>query len=161
MISVLMGDLFLEHAAGLFPNGLAAAFYKSPTTTSMAGKLMLTRYDRFLIVGLVAIALLSLLVIRYRARGVDTVVVQVDGKKVFRAPLTDDAHLSADGPLGKTHIEIKEGRVRVIDSPCRRKTCVHTGWIDKAYQTIVCMPNRVVIHLIGGDDSDRIDGITG
>ena len=99
--------------------------------------------------------------IRYRARGVDTVVVQVDGKEVFRASLADDGHLSADGPLGKTEIEVKDGRVRVIDSPCRRKTCVHTGWIDKAYQTIICMPNRVVIHLTGGGDGGRIDGITG
>ena len=122
---------------------------------------MLTRYDRFLIAGLVVIALLGLVVIRYRAGGVDTVVVQVDVKEVFRAPLTGDGRLSADGPLGKTEIEIKGGRVRVIDSPCRRKTCVHTGWIDKAYQTIVCMPNRVVIRLTGSGDNDRIDGITG
>ena len=122
---------------------------------------MLTRYDRFLIAGLVVIALLALVVIRYRAGGVDTVLVRVDGKEVFQAPLSDDRRLSVDGPLGKTEIEIKDGRVRVVDSPCRRKTCVHAGWIDKAYQTIVCMPNRVVIRLTGGGDSDGIDGITG
>ncbi len=123
--------------------------------------LMLTRYDAFLIAGLIVIALLGLVAVRYMAGGVDTVVVQADGKEVFRVPLADDGRLSADGPRGKTEIEIKDGRVRVIDSPCRRKTCVHTGWIDKAYQTIVCMPNRVVIRLTGSSDSDGIDGITG
>ncbi len=121
---------------------------------------MLTRYDRLLIAGLLVLALLGLGVIRFRAGGSDTVVVQVDGQEVFRSSLADDRRFSVDGPLGKTEVEIRDRRVRVIDSPCRRKTCVHTGWIHRPYQTIICMPNRVVISLIGGRDSDEIDGIT-
>ncbi len=122
---------------------------------------MFTRYDILLIVGLLAVALLALGVIRYRAGAVDTVVVQVDGEEVVQAPLADDKRFSVDGPLGKTEVEIKDGRARVTDSPCDRKICVHTGWIHKAYQTIICMPNHVVIRLTGKSDSNELDGITG
>jgi len=58
-------------------------------------------------------------------------------------------------------IEVKDKRVRVINPPCKRKICAQTGWIDKPYQTIICVPNRVVIDLLGGEDDDELDGITG
>lgn len=122
---------------------------------------MLTRYDTFLIIGLLVVALLGLGIFRYRAGGTDTVVVQVDGEEVIRAPLTEDRRLSVDGPLGRTEIEIKDKRVRVVDSPCRRKICVHTGWIHRPYQTIICAPNRVVISLIGSKHKGELDGVTG
>ncbi len=122
---------------------------------------MPTRYDILLIAGLLAVALLGLGVIKYRTGGTDTVVIRVDGKEVIRAPLAKDQHFSVDGPLGKMEIEVKDKRVRVINSPCKRKICVQTGWIDKPYQTIICAPNRVVIDLLGGEDDDKLDGITG
>ena len=122
---------------------------------------MFTRYDIMVIVGLLAVALLALGVIKYGAGVVDTVVVQVDGKEAVQAPLADDKRFSVEGPLGKTEVEIRDRRVRVTDSPCARKICVHTGWIDKPYQTIICVPNRVVIRLTGKGDNNQIDGITG
>jgi len=92
--------------------------------------------------------------------GTDTVVVQVDGEEVMRASLGEDQRFSVDGPLGSTEIEIEDNRVRVADSPCRKKICVDTDWIDKPYQTIVCAPNRVVIRLISSNGEEELDGIT-
>jgi hypothetical protein len=122
---------------------------------------MLTRYDTFLIVGLLVVALLGLSIGRYKADGTHTVVVKVDGEEMVRASLAEDQRLSVNGPLGRTEIEIKGKRVRVVDSPCRRKICVHTGWIHKSYQTIICAPNRVVIVLIDSKDKGELDGVTG
>ncbi len=122
--------------------------------------LSLTRSDILLIVGLLAVAILGLGVVRYMSGGVDTVLVQVDGREVIRARLSEDRRFSADGPLGSTEIEIKDNRVRVVASPCRKKICVNTGWIDKPYQTIVCAPNRVVIRLLKSNGEDGLDGIT-
>ena len=122
---------------------------------------MPTRYDIFLIAGLLATALLGLGIIKYRTGGTDTVVIRVDGKEVIRAPLAEDQRFFVDGPLGKTEIEVRDRRVRVINPPCKRKICAQTGWIDKPYQTIICVPNRVVIELLGGAGKDELDGITG
>jgi len=121
---------------------------------------MFTRYDILLIVGLLVAGLVTLGVMRYGADAVDTMVIKVDGEEVIRAPLSDDGRFSVEGPLGEMEIEIKDGRVRVIDSPCGRKICVQTGWIHKSYQTIICMPNHVAIDLTGKSNSE-LDGITG
>lgn len=123
--------------------------------------LRLTRYDKLLIIGLLAVALLCLGIVRYGVGRTDTVVVQVDGEEVIRASLVEDRRFWVDGPLGKTEIEIKGKRVRVVDSPCDKKICVRTGWIDKPYQTIICVPNRIVVRLLGSGDKDKLDGITG
>lgn len=76
-------------------------------------------------------------------------------------PIEKDRVLSVDGPQGKTTIEIKQQKVRVKDSPCRKKLCVKQGWTERG--VIVCLPNKVVITI--GNDNDEIntvvDAITG
>ncbi len=46
-------------------------------------------------------------------------------------------------------IQVKSGAIRVKNSTCKRKICVHTGWISKDGQSIVCVPNRVIIYTEG------------
>jgi len=48
---------------------------------------------------------------------------------------------------GKMHIEVKDGKVRVLDSDCPQQTCVKTGWIQYSGRSIVCIPNQVLIEL--------------
>ena len=48
---------------------------------------------------------------------------------------------SVAGELGETTFEIKDGRVRIVDSPCPNKTCVAQGW----HNPLVCLPNKVMI----------------
>ena len=49
------------------------------------------------------------------------------------------------GELGPTSFEIKNGRVRIIDSPCPNKTCISQGW----HNPLVCLPNKVMITVEG------------
>lgn len=30
---------------------------------------------------------------------------------------------------------------------CPRKICSETGWIDKQYQNIVCLPNKILVKI--------------
>ena len=45
------------------------------------------------------------------------------------------------GSIGETTFEIKNGKARIIDSPCPNKICVHQGWDSP----LVCLPNNVII----------------
>jgi len=66
----------------------------------------------------------------------------------------------AHGALGTTTIEIKGKRVRVIDSPCSQKLCVKMGWKNKNGETIVCVPNKVVIKIVNTLEHQDVDTIT-
>ena len=87
-------------------------------------------------------------------------VIQARGKEVMRIPLNDNREINAEGVLGITRIEIKDKQARIIESPCKNKICVETGWIQKSHQHVICAPNQVVIRLEGGRNKEKIDGIT-
>ena len=58
---------------------------------------------------------------------------------------TSNGMYTVAGELGETTFEIKDGRVRIIDSPCPNKTCVAQGW----HNPLVCLPNKVMISVEG------------
>ena len=54
-----------------------------------------------------------------------------------------DGIYKVQGTIGITTFEIKKGQIRIIDSPCPNKICVHQGWDSP----LVCLPNNVIISL--------------
>jgi hypothetical protein len=84
------------------------------------------------------------------------VVVEASGTR-FRYPLAQDRVERVAGPLGDTVVEIRGGRVRVIDSPCPDKLCVAAGEVTRQGQFVACLPNRVSVSPEGRDETG-VDG---
>jgi hypothetical protein len=68
-----------------------------------------------------------------------------------RVDLSTDATLQVRGRLGDSHVEVRGGQVRFLDSPCVGRYCVHAGWLSRAGQVAACLPNGIVIELVGAD----------
>lgn len=51
-------------------------------------------------------------------------------------------------------VSVENGSVRVTQSSCPGGDCMHTGAISRAGQSIVCMPGRVVVKIIGEESAD-------
>ena len=67
--------------------------------------------------------------------------------------LNQDRLIDVTGPLGVSKIEIKQGKVRFLSSPCANQYCVHQGWLHHAGQAAICLPNRVSLELLGTQKS--------
>ena len=105
--------------------------------------------DIILIASLLIAGLVLLLVMRPSSENGSTAVVQVDGVIVARFPLSEDGvHVLTDG---LNTIEIKDGKVRMMEAKCPNLQCVHQGWISRSYQSIVCLPNKVIVTIEGDD----------
>lgn len=63
--------------------------------------------------------------------------------------LNQTRELHIHGPLGDSHISIAQGKVRFSQSPCTNQYCVHQGWLHRAGQVAICIPNQVSLQLIG------------
>lgn len=63
--------------------------------------------------------------------------------------LNQARELYIHGPLGESHISIHQGKVRFKQSPCTNQYCVHQGWLERAGQVAICLPNQISIQLIG------------
>ena len=51
------------------------------------------------------------------------------------------------------HLIIKDGRVDMIEANCPDQICVKHKTISKNRETIVCLPNKVVVEIVGGEDA--------
>ncbi len=80
------------------------------------------------------------------------------GNQEWVLPLHSESNLTVEGPLGETLIEIRDGKIRVVDSPCPEKICIKTGAISKPGQWIACLPNKVFISI--GGSKEEIDAFS-
>ena len=73
-------------------------------------------------------------------------------------PLDSDATFAVSGLLGDTIISIEDGSVSITESPCKNKICIATGILAHAGDWAACLPNGVMVHVLG-DSEDDIDAV--
>jgi hypothetical protein len=86
----------------------------------------------------------------------EKVIISVDKINDFVYPLNQNREITVNGKLGEAKVVIRDGRVRILDSPCPLKICENKGWISKKGDCIICVPNRIVIRIEG----KKYDAIT-
>ena len=53
---------------------------------------------------------------------------------------------------------IEDGQVDMIEADCPDQICVEHISISKNKETIVCLPNKVIVEIVGGEDTE-IDAV--
>ena len=51
-------------------------------------------------------------------------------------------------------IEVRNGEIGVIEASCPDKVCINMGFISDGLLPVTCLPNKVIIKIIGGDEND-------
>ncbi len=121
-----------------------------------------------LLAGLViaaALALWGLSGLRENNSSGRLVAVIKSGGRIIEEVCLDDEKEARQIPIDKDFrqiILVQPGRIRYLESDCPRKYCVSSGWLDKAGDFAVCIPNRtmVVLQRRGGNNEEDIDGIS-
>lgn len=89
--------------------------------------------------------------------------VTVDGNSVLKIELTADMEPS-EVPIENgfdTVLEVNDGEVWIKSSECEDQVCVHSGKISNKGASIVCLPAKTVVKIVGEQsDEAKIDGIT-
>ena len=109
----------------------------------------ITRGDKILIAVLFALNIFLFAQVDLGNRAGSWVVIEVDHQEVERLPLSENRVVHVTGPIGETQVEIKAGKVRVVKSPCSKKLCIKAGYIQYADRFAACLPNRVVVRVLG------------
>ncbi len=88
-----------------------------------------------------------------------TVVVTVDGKEYGRYDLAKEQKVPIYNDQGEVTntLLIRDHKADMIDADCRDLLCVKQKAIDRSGETIVCLPNRVVVS-VENDSQDALDG---
>lgn len=122
----------------------------------------MTKGDKLLIVFVVILSFLSMGYINRQAlsNASKYVSIQVNGKEIKRI-IFDKKIIGTTIPIeteyGYNLVEIDDEKVRVIEADCPDKIDVKQGYISRIGETIVCLPNKVVIEIKGLKVDTEID----
>ena len=105
-----------------------------------------------MIILLVLCAASAVFAFRSGAEG-DRVVVTVRGEIYGTYPLSEDREIVVVNGGHINKITIKDGLVQMSEASSHNQICVKQGVISRGGETIVCLPNRVVVRIEseGGD----------
>ena len=97
--------------------------------------------------------------IRYFFGGEQTgyVNVRVGGEKTETYYFSEDQTVKINE--GTNVMKIEDKTVNMIDANCPDKLCVHQKPISKNNESIICLPNNVVVQIVSQDESE-LDAVT-
>ena len=113
--------------------------------------------DLFTIVMLLAASVLSTGIFQRGPAAAMALVRTTDGE--VHLPLATDMTRTFEGPLGVTRVEVHDGFVAIRESPCRLQLCVRMGQTRSTTRSLVCIPNRVQVRIVGDDSEEAVDAL--
>lgn len=119
--------------------------------------------DWVLIIGVVALAVVagfSVKVSQAKSTKDAVAIVMVDGKAKGRYPLNENIEKKIEITDGSYNIlKIENGEADITEASCPDHICVDHRKVSKKDETIVCLPNKVVIKIENGAESE-VDSLT-
>ena len=111
------------------------------------------KWGDFVIIGAVLLLAGAMLAFFAAKASGDTLYAEVwqNDTLIERVQLTDatDRTIKLDGNT----IVLSGKTAKIADADCRDQVCVRTGILTHAGQAAVCLPHRVVLKLVGVNDS--------
>lgn len=115
-------------------------------------KQYIKKADIILLIALVVIGLACTVYLAAAKTGGDTVIVERSGEMYGKYSLFEDREIDVPcvASVGTNlHISIKGGTVEVTKSGCANQICVKHDAISQSGESIVCLPNRIVVRIEG------------
>ena len=53
-------------------------------------------------------------------------------------------------------VTVKDGKIAITESNCPGADCVHSGYVGTVGRSIVCLPNKVEIRIVGEGEVDMV-----
>ena len=119
------------------------------------------RNDLILIASVLIITVVGALLLFFGGEAGNYAVVSYDGNEIARYPLDTDREetiLTGDGGGWRNVLVIKDGKASVTEADCPDGLCVSHRSISKIGETIVCLPHKLVISIVGEEDG-ILDGV--
>ena len=88
-----------------------------------------------------------------------TVVVLLDGREIERVPISSNMEareIYIDAGYGNYNIlNITDEGAKIVKASCSDGLCMRQGRIDNPGQSIVCLPNKVVVKILGEEGDSQ------
>ena len=113
----------------------------------------------FILALLVTVSILGLIYYLIGGEG-DKVIVTVGGEFYAEYSLSDDITVEIKTDIGSNTLLISNGEARITDASCPDGICEGHKPVSRSGESIVCLPNKVVVTVekTATDDPDLVIG---
>lgn len=101
------------------------------------------KWDKVIIIAVLSAAMLCVLIWLAFGKGGSSVTVTQNNSVVYEGSLFEDKIIELDGNI----IEIKNGTAIMQSAECKNQICVNHKAISKKGESIICLPNKVIIEI--------------
>ena len=116
----------------------------------------LKKGDLVLVAVILCITGIAALLVMQQKKGDQVIITSGDNKEIYS--LNDNRTIIVPCESGGYNtVVIRNGMVWVEEADCKNQICVNHKPIRYAGESIICLPNRVIVEIIGSDDNG-IDG---
>lgn len=112
----------------------------------------MNKTDLKLIIVLLFITIITFLTISQKEA--KSAIVYYQNKPILNIDLKTDNTYEVNGTNGKVKIIVKNKKIKVESENSPKHLCSKQGYISKSYETIVCLPNEIVIKINNKDEID-------
>ena len=114
--------------------------------------------DILLIIVILLIA--GIVFVSYKKEEPDNMVAKVyyEDKLELTIDLNENKEYDVEGYNGNVHIVVEDKKIKVEEENSPKHLCSKQGFISSSNQTIVCLPNKIVITIEGNDSIDTVIG---
>lgn len=110
------------------------------------------KYDLFVIIGIIAVVALSFLI--RPQTSAHYVVITRNKKEYGKYDLRVDQKIKIDD---ENTLQIKNNEVKMIQATCPDRLCIKQGAISKKGQSIICLPHKLIVEVVSGDEDQQDD----
>lgn len=116
----------------------------------------MNKNDQYLIISVTLLSILGIILFSLFSENGKTAVVYYQNEKIKTINLTEDAVYEIEGENGIVTLEVKNKAIRVKQENSPLHICSKQGYIKKSTESIICLPNKVVIQIEAENDIDTI-----
>ncbi|WP_346870129.1 NusG domain II-containing protein [Clostridium sp. UBA5119] len=121
---------------------------------------LMKRMDIVIIVVLLIVSFIPYIMLKnYQSnyKGINYAVISIDGQEKKRVELTKDLdeEFTFKSSYGVNRVVIHDMKIGIVDADCKDEICINEGFIGEVGERIVCLPNRLIIEIVGEQKSSE------
>ena len=116
----------------------------------------INKYDIILILTIICISIIFITLNKLNSKQGTNALVYYDNKLIKTIDLSIDKTYNIKGYNGNVVIVVKDNKIKVKEEKSPLHLCSKQGYISKSYETIVCLPNKIVIEIDTKKDIDTV-----
>lgn len=112
---------------------------------------MIKKADIILAAALIVIGITMSYILSFGQSTGSELIISCDGEKFGSYPLYENREIIIEQDDHLNKVTIKNGTVSMSFSDCHGQDCIHQGEISNSGEAVICLPNKVVLEITGGE----------